>query len=231
LNILDKIKDRYLDVYSLLKLKIKKKINLEKNVKVNYFTLLEDNIKIYHDTKILNTSIGRGTYIGWNAVLNNVKIGRFCSIAPFVEVVYGKHAINEFVSSHPAFYSTANQAGFTFTQKAKFEEVTYACKKSASRVIIGNDVWIGYGVKIMEGISIGDGAIIGAGTIVTKDIEPYGIYVGIPAKKIKSRFDSATTNQLLETKWWNQDFEWIRSNSDIFECPNQVIKALQQGLS
>jgi acetyltransferase-like isoleucine patch superfamily enzyme len=226
-NIFYKIKNRSLDFYSHFKLKIKKTIRLEKNVKVNFFTSLEDNIKIYHDTKILSTLIGRGTYIGWNAILNNVKIGRFCSIAPFVEVVYGKHAINEFVSSHPAFYSPAKQAGFTFTPKAKFEEVTYACKKSAYRVVIGNDVWIGYGVKIMEGVTIGDGAIIGAGSIVTKDIEPYCIYVGVPAKKLKERFPPETIKSLLEVRWWDKDFEWLKQNNNLFKYPNEVISVLQ----
>lgn len=226
MSVILKIQGRLDDLYSFLKLSIKKKIIIEKGVKVNSVTYMEDNVKIYRNTKILCSSIGGGTYIGWNSVLNKVKIGRFCSIAPFVEVIYGRHAINQFVSSHPAFYSTTRQSGFSFVSESKFDEFIFADKANQYSVTIGNDVWIGYGVKIMEGVAIGDGAIIGAGSLVTKDIEAYGIYVGVPAKKVKARFDSETIKKLLETQWWNKDFEWIEKNSELFECPSKVIQAI-----
>lgn len=226
MKILYKLQHKLTGFSSFFKLWSRKKITIEKGVKVNLKTFVEDNVKIYHDTKILGSSVGRGTYIGWNSVLNNVRIGRFCSIAPFVEVVYGRHAVNEFVSSHPAFYSTVGQAGFSFVNETKFDEVSFADKDKVYRVNIGNDVWIGYGAKIMEGVTIGDGAIIGAGSIVTKNVEAYGIYVGIPAKKIKSRFDSSIIRKLMETQWWDKEFEWIDKNSDLFECPIRVIEAI-----
>jgi len=118
------------------------------------------------------------------------------------------------------------QAGFSFVNETKFDEVSFAGKDKVYRVDIGNDVWIGYGAKIMEGVIIGDGAIIGAGSIVTKNVEAYGIYVGIPAKKIKSRFDSNTIRKLMETQWWDKEFEWVERNSELFECPIRVIEAI-----
>jgi len=227
LNLIDKCQSKLNYLYTHFKLFTRKKVKIGRRVKVNSISYLEDNVKIYHDTKILSSTIGQGSYIGWNSILNQVKIGRFCSIAPFTEVVYGRHAVNEFVSSHPAFYSKSGQAGFSFVTESKFDEFVFADKTALHSVIIGNDVWIGYGVKIMEGVTIGDGAIIGAGSIVTKDVEAYGIYVGVPAKKVKARFDSETIKKLIEIRWWEKDFEWIKQNSNLFECPKKIISALQ----
>lgn len=227
MNILKKAIIKFNNFLSWRTFYFRKNVIVGKRVKVNSGTCLEDNVKIYHDTKILSSSIGAGTYIGWSSILNHVVIGRFCSIAPFTEVIYGRHAVNEFVSSHPSFYSTASQAGFSFVEESKFAEFVFADTTAEHRVIIGNDVWIGYGVKIMEGVTIGDGAIIGAGSIVTKNVEPYGIYVGVPAKKIKERFSPATIKSLLEVRWWNKDFDWLKQNSDLFKSPKEVISVLQ----
>ncbi len=227
MNIGKKFQNKVNQLYCILKILMRKRVIIGRRVKVNASTCLEDNVKIYNDTKILSSSIGGGTYIGWNSILNGVKIGRFCSIAPFTEIIYGRHAVNEFVSSHPAFYSTANQAGFSFVTESKFDEFVFADNATRHSVVIGNDVWIGYGVKIIEGVRIGDGAIIGAGSIVTKDVEEYGIYVGVPAKKIKARFDSETVKKLLEIRWWSKDFAWIKKNSGLFESPEKIISALK----
>lgn len=81
-------------------------------------------------------------------------------------------------------------------------------------VKIGNDVWIGNNVMIMDGVTIGDGAIIAAGSIVTKDVEPYVVCAGIPAKAIKSRFDKDKVDKLLELRWWDKSPEWIKKNID-----------------
>ena len=80
---------------------------------------------------------------------------------------------------------------------------------SKGDIIIGNDVWIGNGASIMSGVSIGDGAVIGARAVVAKDVKPYEIVVGNPAKPIKMRFDDDTIEKLLELKWWNLSIDEI----------------------
>lgn len=77
-------------------------------------------------------------------------------------------------------------------------------------IVIGNDVWIGYDAVVMAGVHIGDGAIIGTRAVVTKDVPPYAIVGGVPAKIIRMRFDSETVSQLLELQWWNWDKERIK---------------------
>ena len=143
-------------------------------------TSFEDHVRIFRNSQVEGARIGRGSYIGWNSIYNNAKIGRFCSIGPFSEVIYGRHPLDK-ISTHPSFYSTQNQAGFTFVKEQKLNE--YSLTDSGHSVDIGNDVWIGYGASIMEGVKIADGSIIGAKTLVTKDTEPYSINIGFPSKK------------------------------------------------
>ena len=78
--------------------------------------------------------------------------------------------------------------------------------------IIGNDVWIGANVVIMNEISVGDGAVIGAGSIVTKDVPPYAIVVGSPARIIRYRFEKEEIEFLLNFRWWDKDSNWIKDN-------------------
>jgi len=230
LKVIKKVSETIHNLFSLLILLIKRDIVIERRVRINAKTYLEDHVKIYRGCSILGSSIGRGTYIGWNSILNNVTIGKFCSIAPFTEVIYGRHAIDEFVTSHPAFYSPERQAGFSFVTQSKFNEIILADAASKSSVVIGNDVWIGYGVKIIEGIVIGDGAIIGAGALVTKDVEAYGVYAGVPAKKVKSRFPPETIEGLQNIRWWDREFEWIKKNHELFDSAERLIVAAESGI-
>lgn len=183
--------------------------------KISARTYIEDNVRVHKFVELYNSSIGRGTYIGERSKLNNVKIGRFSSIAQGVEIISGRHPTNKFVSTHPSFFSNMKQAGFSFTDTKKFAENQTADGKYS--VIIGSDVWLGTKVMIMEGVKVGDGAIVGAGAIVTKDLEPYGIYVGVPAKLVKYRFEKEEIKFLIAYKWWNKDFLWIKENSELFD--------------
>lgn len=184
-----------IDIFSKLKLKLKS-------------NSLEGKNRIAFDTKVKNCFIGKGTYIGKKGEFYNTEIGRFCSIGKFVKIIVGRHPLN-YVSTHPAFYSLKYQAGFTLVDKKKYDESIKFTK-------IGNDVWIGDHVLIMSGIEIGDGAVIAAGSVVTKNIMPYEIWGGIPAKKIKDRFNPQIKEKFLKIKWWNKDTEWIEKKADLF---------------
>ena len=87
----------------------------------------------------------------------------------------------------------------------------------AKQVTIGNDVWIGNHVKILDGVRIADGAVVGAGAVVTKDLPPYSISAGVPARVMKYRFDEETVERLLDLKWWEKDENWIKEHIDEFD--------------
>lgn len=198
------------------------------NISINCYSNLKSQLEgknvIKKNTDIGNTYIGYASYIGENCSLYNSKIGKYCSLSSNIVVVRGNHPTNTFVSTHPAFYSTARQSGFTYVDYDKFDE--FKILDNGYSIEIGNDVWIGTNVIIMEGVTIGDGAIIGAGAVVTKNIEPYSINVGVPAHKIKSRFTDEQINFLLQEKWWKRDESWIRRNSYLFSNINDLMKVV-----
>lgn len=182
---------------------------------LNFRTRLEGRNVIHKNTNINNSSLGFATYIGENSEIPNTKIGRYSSISSNVKVAVGNHPTRNFVSTHPCFYSTLKQSGFTYVKEDKYDE--FRKLDSGYSVEIGNDVWIGTNVIIMEGVKIGDGAIIGAGSIVTTDIEPFTINVGIPCKSIKRRFSEEQIVFLNNLKWWNKEEKWIKENHELFE--------------
>lgn len=165
---------------------------------------LEKHISIGQDCYLFNTSVGAFTYLAKNVSVMNTEIGRFCSIAQGVCISLGVHPSRTFVSSSPVFFSPYKQCGTTFSDGSYFSEMR--------QTKIGNDVWIGVNAILMDGITVGDGAIIGAGAIVTKDVPPYAIVGGNPARIIRYRFDEEAINFLLEFRWWNKNSKWLQQN-------------------
>jgi acetyltransferase-like isoleucine patch superfamily enzyme len=170
---------------------------------------LEEYVTLHNGVALKDTIIGAYTYIAEKTFLSNTKTGKYCSIGPKVTCCIGKHPTKDFVSTHPMFYSTQKQAQISLVDKDYFEE--YAPKTE-----LGNDVWIGQEAMLMDGVKIGDGAIIGARAVVTKDIPPYAVAVGVPAKVIRYRFEKKEIDFLLNLKWWDKDFNWIKNNSKYF---------------
>lgn len=197
-----------------------KSVTIGNNCLLSTRTSFEGNNCIGSNSQFIG-DIGYGSYIGRNCSIN-ATIGRFCSIADKVCTVAGSHPTS-FVSTHPAFFSTKKQAGFSYVNHDKYNEIKYAddCNHI---VTIGNDVWIGFGALLLQGIHIGDGAIIGAGAVVTKDVEPYSIVAGVPAKLIKKRFSNIEVDLLLKSEWWNKDIDWIRNNIDLFTDVEAFLK-------
>lgn len=134
---------------------------------------------------------------------DRLKIGKFCSIACGAKFLFtsGNHSLRSLS---------------TYTFPIFFEEWALDAKDICSAwdnkgdIVIGNDVWIGYDALILSGVTVGDGAIIGSRAVVTKDVPPYTIVGGVPAKPIRRRFDGAVIERLEKLRWWDWDIETIR---------------------
>ena len=210
-------------IYKVIIRKSSSNIEFGRRAYADLSTRFGGNNSINDYSSLTRSEIGFGSYIAGHTGLSQVKIGRYCSIGQNVKNCFGIHPTDH-VSTHPSFYSTKKQAGFTYSKENKILEHKYADKEGKFINIIGNDVWIGNNVSLMDGITIGDGAIIGTGAVVTKDVAPYEIVGGIPAKRIKHRFSDDIVLKLLEFKWWEQDEEWLRTHSELFENPTYFIK-------
>lgn len=171
-------------------------------------------------------NIGEHSYVGSNfAVWNSeTKIGKYCSIANDVSIAAHKHPIHTLTSS-PFFYEEQEDSN-KLCGLCIEKPLTYLQDIATKKVTIGNDVWIGIKATIMPNITIGDGAVIGANAVVTKDVPPYAVVVGVPAKIIKYRFDEEIIKDLLELKWWNYSESFIKTLP--FEDVRECIKLLRK---
>lgn len=181
----------------------KNTLRLGTNVTVDN-TVFGEHISIGKNCYLFNSKIGSYTYLSQDVSIMNTELGKFCSIAQNVLIGGGKHPSKTFVSTSPVFYSLSKQCGTTFSDGNYFREM--------GKTTIGNDVWIGANVVVFDDVTIGDGAIIGAGSIVTKDVQPYSIVFGSPAKHARFRFDDDEIKFLHDFAWWNKDDEWLRLN-------------------
>lgn len=183
-----------------------------RNVRFGKSVYLADNVVL------INSSVGTHTYINAFTKITNAEIGNYCSIASGVKIVLGYHPTH-LVTLHPAFYSN-NKEFETFSDQNYFEEYP--------KVTLGNDVWIGEDAIIMGGITVGDGAVIAARAVVTKDVPPYSVVGGVPAKFIKARFTDEIINKLLKIRWWDKEEDWIRNNYLLFHDPEVFVSQLSK---
>ncbi|TAH13831.1 MAG: antibiotic acetyltransferase [Runella slithyformis] len=143
-------------------------------------------------------------------------IGKFCMIASDVTfIMNGANHLTDAITTYPF-------AIFGNGWESAMEGKSYPSK---GNIVVGNDVWIGYNATIMAGVTIGDRAIIGTNSVVTKDVEPYSIVGGNPAKLIKKRFSEAEIKDLLEIKWWDWEIEKITRN--VHNLTDNSIEALK----
>lgn len=178
---------------------------------ISLFCVLQDasvdkTAAICTGVKFYRGKIGKYSYIGNNSFVIDTDIGNFTSISTDCYIGGTSHP-TEWVSTSPVFHKWEN------IMKKNFSYHEFDIFKKTK---IGNDVWIGNRVMIKAGISISDGAVIGMGSIVTKDIGPYEIWVGNPARMIRKRFPDETIDMLINSQWWNWTDEMIQDKARYF---------------
>lgn len=210
------------------RMRVGKKCRFGHNVIIDSHCVFEGNNKLTDDVTFLNSQIGYSSYVGDNSFIKNTCIGRYSCIASDVITIAGNHPVN-YVSIHPAFYSSEKDGELSYVEEDKFPDFKYIDPTHKISILIGSDVWIGSRVTILENVRIGDGAVIGAGAVVTKDVPPYAIVGGVPARIIRYRFSDEIRRQLLEFKWWNREEQWLRDHGESFSDVNDFIEQLQIG--
>ncbi|MHC1548624.1 DapH/DapD/GlmU-related protein [Phyllobacterium sp. K27] len=159
--------------------------------------------------RISEATLGDYSYIMQDGAVWCAKIGKFANIAASVRI----NATN-----HPTWRPTLHHFTYRsaeYWDDAGVDDEFFEWRRS-NLVTIGHDVWIGHGSTILPGVTVGDGAVIGAGAVVSKDVAPYTIVGGVPAKKIRDRFDSNTAERLQILAWWDWDHAKLRAALDDF---------------
>lgn len=184
-----------------------KNVIMGKNVEIGDFTIYNDFVndpREFEKNNVLYHYPVNG---------DKLKIGKFCSIACGAKFLFtsANHTLNSLSTyPFPIFFEEWNLDS---------KDICNAWDNKGD-IIIGNDVWIGYEAVILSGVTIGDGAIIAARAVVTKDVPPYTIVGGVPAKPIRKRFDDQTINKLQNLRWWEWDEEKIKRNIPAIQSGN-----------
>ena len=192
------------------------------------------HIKSQYDLNQERYNMGAFSYLGENVMIKNEKettIGKYCSVSHQVCIGLSQHPLN-CLTTH-GFICQEKCYSINNLLTVPTENVVDFSKEAMPPVMIGNDVWIGYRAMIMDGVKIGDGAVIAAGAIVTKDVEPYTIVGGVPAKPIGKRFSDLPNGEelrtkLLELRWWDYPPEFVEKLP--FADINKCIEILQKNI-
>lgn len=179
-------------------------------------SVMAKEAKVCSGSQVNNSKVDKYSYIGHDCFLLNAEIGPFCSIADNCRIGGDAHPIRR-VSTSPVFHEGKNVMRKNFAQHSLL--ATPAIK-------IGADVWIGAGATVMSGVCIDTGSVIGAGSIVTKDVGPYEIWVGNPARKLRDRFEPTVKEGLLHSQWWTWTDAQLTINAAFFDDPKKFLEKL-----
>jgi acetyltransferase-like isoleucine patch superfamily enzyme len=209
-DILMRINSFFLKKYGLYRnIKTLKRLRIENPSCMIHSASLSDvsigeYVAILNDVFLSQVKISDFSYISYHGRVNNADIGKFCSIGPYVQIGLAPHPSRVFVSTYPAFYSGQNLGcPLAFRENQIFDD-------SVPKTTLGNDIWIGANAIIPGGINLNTGAVVAAGAVVVKDVPPYAVVGGNPAKIIRYRFSDEQIDFLLASEWWNWPIEKIR---------------------
>jgi len=158
--------------------------------------------------RITESEVGDYSYVLHDSEMIYTTVGKFCAIAPFTRINATNHPIWRPAVSNFTYRSAQYDLGEN--------DQDFFDSRRAEKVTIGHDVWIGQAVLIMPGVTIGTGAVVGGGSVVTKDVPPYTIVAGVPAKPIRRRFSQEIEESLLRIAWWDWNHETLKERLNDF---------------
>lgn len=179
-------------------------------------TTVHATSRVHAGSTVVGCHLDRHSFVGYDCILLNVDVGPFCSLASHIRIGGVAHPAH-FVSTSPVFLSHKDSV------KAKFARHEYLPNV---RTQIGADVWIGDGAYVKAGVHVGHGAIIGMGAVVTRDVPPYAVVAGNPARVIRHRFDALVVDALLRSEWWTWTDARLKEFGPVMDDPHAFLDKL-----
>lgn len=177
-------------------------------------SVLGERAALQRDNLAYSLRLGRFSYTGRNTVIWHADVGAFCSLSWNVSIGGADHDYSR-LTTHSFLYDSRDFG--------LMPEGTEGYERFAAPCVVGSDVWIGSNACVLRGVTVGTGAVIAAGAVVTRDVEPYTVVAGVPARPMKKRFADPVIRALLASRWWELPADVIRGNFELFNAqPDQA---------